>query len=255
MTKANEFKKLIVDHKQQLLYSPQSKFLKFMRYQMFSQKISKLSLVGIAALMNVVFLVPSHAAEKKSGTMASDLDYGEMYVVQKHEAPSRPWEASLTYSYGFSNPYIGIHGLGLGVNRQLGDFVIVGFSGSYYANTTSNVSSDIQDKLGGQGISTLVIKPHYSSYANIGLIPLSGILNWFGTKSMNFDLVVGVGGGIAGYHDHAQVLPAIRGFITPKLMLDNVWGLTAGINSTWDRFSSEDWQNRVETTFGVFARF
>ena len=195
------------------------------------------------------------AAQAQPQTPATDLDYGEMYVVQKHEAPANPWEASLSYTYGFSNPYIGIHGVSLGLNRQVGEFALIGVSGSYFAITNSDVLSDIEKNLGVQGVSALVSKPEYSSYVNFGLIPLSGLLNWFGKKSFNFDLVVGVGGGIAGYHNHTSVLASFRGSLTPKLMINQNFGLTAGLITTWDRFAGNDWQNRVDTMFGVLVRF
>ncbi len=206
-----------------------------------------------------------HAADKPASTasqektapksVAQDLDYGEMYVIQKHEAPEHPWETSVSYSYGFSNPYYGLHSFGLGFHRQIGHFVLAGVSGSYIATNDNDLTSKMEEELRVQTTNLKVYRPKNNAYVNIGVMPLSGLLNFFGTKAMNFDLLLGFGGGFAGYVGETRLLPSLKIFVMPKLMIDSHFGFGAGLSSSYDRFSASDWQNRVEASLNFLARF
>lgn len=206
-------------------------------------------------LLSLLISTFSNAADTPNEMPTSDLDYGEMYVIQKHEAAIKRWETAVSYSFGFSNPYINSHGFNLSFNRQLSEFFLIGVSGSYFVNSNSNLTSELQTNLSSQGVTSFIYKPQSNSYLTFTTIPLSGILNWFGKKSMNFDLPIGIGAGIATYYGYTPITPSLRVFVTPKLMFTETIGATAGISSSWDRFSSGDWHNRVETIFGALVRF
>lgn len=211
---------------------------------------------GVTSLSTAFAATKDSSAERTSTkSVAQDLDYGEMYVIQKHEAPENPWETALSYSYGFSNPYYGMHSVGLGFNRQIGHFVMAGVSGSYIATNDNGLTNKLEDQLRVQTAGIKVYRPKSNAYINIGVMPLSGLLNFFGTKAMNFDLLMGVGGGFAGYADETRLLPSLKLFITPKIMVDSHFGFGAGLSTSYDRFASSDWQNRVEANISFLARF
>lgn len=188
---------------------------------------------------------------------AQDVDYGEMYVLQKRETVKKPWSASLSYSYGFSNPYFATHGANINLTRNLSDFVFVGISPSFYATSDNDVPRLLTQNLGAQGIDTKLFRPETAAYAIVGISPLTGMLNWFSTKPVNFDFSIGAGVGGIRYSNFDSTFLSIKFFAMPQVMVSNNLGFMAGIQTSYDRFTTRnnEWENRVDVLGGVSTRF
>lgn len=188
---------------------------------------------------------------------AQDVDYGQMYVIQKRDTVEKPYSVNMGYSYGFSNPYFATHGLNLQGNYNVSDFVFVGLSPSFYAAADNDVPSNLIKELGAQGIDTKLFKPTLAAYAIVGVSPLTGMLNWFGTSSVNFDFSVGLGVGGIKYSNLDNMLLSVKLFAMPQVMLTKSLGVVAGVQTYFDRFTTKgnEWQNRVDVVGGISTRF
>lgn len=216
------------------------------------RNLNKLSVLSLITL-----LAPSltFASSNIEGSGKADLDYGELYVVQKTETAKKRWETSFGYSYGFSNPFLGIHQFSLGFHRLLGDFFFAGIQGSLFVSTTKSLAEDLRNNLQVQNVATHIYDPTASVYAQFGVIPFQGIVNIFSVKSVVFDISTGMGVGIAQYRFESSVNPTLRFFLAPKMMFTPTLGFTASLATNVDRFSAGDWQNRVDAGLGILVRF
>lgn len=185
---------------------------------------------------------------------ASEIDYGDLYVVQKREIPKQAWQAVLGYSYGFSNPYLGIHGGTLQLTRRVWDFIHLGVYGAYYGATEKDLAARLTTTLGAQGIETQVFRPFYTAQAAIVLVPLSGMLNWISTSAVEFDMPVVLGAGVSRYRETEALIPTFRFGITPQAMLNPHFGFQLGLHTLFEHFGGGDWQSRFEATVGVVGR-
>lgn len=210
----------------------------------------------IKPMFFLVLLVSFYTVVARANTTlgTSDVDYGEMYVIQKQADTQKLWKTNLAYSYGFSDPYNNVHGFQGEISRQLGKFTRLGISPAYYATSSKGVASEISARLGAQGIQTTSFTPNYSGHLTFGVTPLSGLLNWFNTTSVSFDLVAGIGTGVVKYDQESRYSPSIRLFLVPEAMVSNTWGFSAGIQTLFDRMSAGDWLNRVDMIVGAAAR-
>lgn len=199
--------------------------------------------------------LPAALFAQATSSASADVDYGEMYVVQKREPVISPWHAGVGYGYGFSNPYFSVHGAQLQLARSVGEFATIGIEPSYFMTSDKGLASSLEQQLAVQNIRTETFKPKYSVALMTGLVPLSGMLNWFSTKPLNFDLNVGLGFAYSKYAAVSSWLPGVRLKVSPQVMLTSAFGVSAGIESSFDRFQDGDWQNRVDVVSGVFTRF
>lgn len=189
---------------------------------------------------------------------AQDVDYGEMYVLEKRTTVQNQWGAAINYSYGFSNPYFATHGANLTLSRNFGRYVFAGLAPSFYDTTGNDVPQKLTQELGAQGIETKLFHPKTAEYVIIGVTPLTGMLNWFSSKAVNFNLSLGAGVGGAQYSEIKKTLLSMRFFAMPEVMLTPHFGIQAGVQTSYDRFpvdKGNDWQNRVDVFGGVSTRF
>ncbi len=196
--------------------------------------------------------------EVSANVLQSDINYGELYLVQKKYMPEKLWMTTLQYAYGFSNPYVGIHGMQLNVGRQIGQFVRLSLQPGYYKTTDKDVAYNIAKELSSDRITVNAYKPQYDMFFNVGITPLTGLLSFFNSSTVHFDLVMGLGGGASKYSNSPSLNPAIRLFIMPEIMISDSIGITTGIQSTFERFSNgratDGFDNRVDIAFGIVGR-
>ena len=100
-----------------------------------------------------------------------------------------------------------------------------------------------------------VFRPSYSAYTTVTLIPLSGMLNWLNASTIDFDLNLQVGLGAIKYTDINSLKPSMKLGVAPLAMITKSFGITASVQSYFDRIESNDLQNRFETSAGVVGRF
>ncbi len=184
-----------------------------------------------------------------------EVDYGDMYVVQKRPGISKKFELGAGYSYGFSNPYLHVHGAQVSGSYRLSEFFSVGVAPTFQATTSKLLAQALQERLKTQNIVTRVYAPRAGGYLTFGIVPLGGILNWFGTGSVPFDLNIRTGLGLAKYVDVDGMLPSFRAALQPSVMVSNTLGFDFGVQYVLDRLPDSDWQNRIESTINVLTRF
>jgi hypothetical protein len=211
--------------------------------------------ISAAVLSLSLALTSAVFAKETAPVLEQDVDYGEMYVLQKRESAEKLWQLGALYSYGFSNPYVAIEGGQLDLSRKLNDFLNVGVSPAFYATAPKKVAGDLTSKLSAQGISTDVYQPEYSNHFFLGVTPLSGMLNWFSARAVDFDLRVTLGAGFAKYKRDSNVLPSLRIGVSPEVMVSKTIGVTAGVQTSFERFPGADWQNRIDAVAGAMGRF
>lgn len=190
-----------------------------------------------------------------AGQEPGDIDYGELYVVQKRDEVDARWQGGMAYTYGFSNPYLSIHGAQLSLVRRIGQYVGLGVSPTVFVSSQKDVAMQLSQQLGAQNIQTEVFRPTYSAHAVAQLVPLSGMLNWFSASAVDFDFVFTLGGGLARYRQESKAIPSLRLAATPQFQFSSTLGMSAGVQTSLEKFSSGDWQNRIETLIGVVGRF
>ncbi len=188
-------------------------------------------------------------------TEASDVDYGEMYVVQKKEITKHRWEAAIGYSYGFSNPYRGMHGVNISLDRRIGEYFAVGLAPVFYMNTQKDVARIISAELSAQRVDTLVYEPKYGTYLVAKFSPLSGLLNLLNRNVVGFEMVLDAGAGVMWYKQSTGTNPSLRAGISPHIMFNDKVGLSFGFTSYFDRLRDGSWQNRLETGVNLIAGF
>lgn len=212
-------------------------------------------LLAITSLvMGQAFAASTPAPAAAPQESAADIDYGDLYVVQKREIPKQAWQAVLGYSYGFSNPYIGIHGANLQLTRRVWDFIHVGVYGAFYGANDKDLASRLSATLGAQSIETQIYRPFYTAQATIVLVPLTGMLNWISTSAVDFDLPVILGVGASRYRETTAIIPTFRFGIAPQAMLNPHFGFQLGLQTQFEHFGGGDWQSRFEAFVGVVGR-
>lgn len=222
----------------------------YLRNEVFTMKKTIFSLLASSLLLS------SFALAQDEAKVSSDVSYGDMYVIEKREQETRKWGAALGYTYGFSNPYVGVHGTELTLSRKLGQYVGLSLTPTLFMTTDKAVQKDLKEKLSAQDIETSIYRPKHALYASLQLIPISGMLNWFSTNAIDFDLVIGLSGGVIKYDRISQYEPSIKLGITPQFMLSKQLGLYFGVQTAFDRLaSSQEWLNRVDTGLGIMSRF
>ncbi len=212
----------------------------------------------IALLLTLSVLSTVAHAEQNGSAAAletSDVDYGELYVVQKKEVSRHRWVTGVGYSYGFSNPYSGQHGVMLSLDRRIGEFFAVGLTPIYYMNTQKDVARVLSAELSSQRIKSMVYTPKYGAYAVGKFAPLSGLLNLLNQSTVNFELMLELGAGTMWYEQETGALPSLRAAIMPHVMFSNRIGLSFGLISYFDRFRDASWQNRLDTAVNFVAGF
>jgi len=192
--------------------------------------------------------------EPTQNVSTQDVDYGDMYVVQKRDISEKQWQGSLAYLYGFSNPYVGIHGTQLSLSHRVTQFLSLGVSPSFYTSTKKSVADEVSNKLGSQNIQVEAYEPYYAGYGVIELTPLSGMLNWFSARAVDFDFVVSLAGGMSRYRQEPRMIPSFRLAASPQVMINQNLGFSTGVQTTFERFSRSDWQNRFDVLVGVVGR-
>jgi len=210
------------------------------------------SLFGFCILASSLIAV-SHADQLP--LTDSDVDYGELYVIQKMPETDKKWEANITYGYGFSNPYLGIHTVQITTSRRLGEYFRIGFSPIAHFATTKAFTKALNDNLLDANINTEIYHPKYSAIMNFDLIPLSGMINFFNSSSLQFDMIVGFGTGFTKYVGYNRMLPTALIRIMPQFMISKTVGTNFGLQSYYDRFPGGSWQNRLEASIGVITKF
>ncbi len=205
------------------------------------------------------FLVTSILAVSCSPAFANtkneDVDYGELYVVEtRTETPSQ-WAADLSYAYGFSNPYLHVHGLDLGIQRKITPFFGAGLQGEFFYTTTKRLATFMEANLASENAETKIYRPQTSIFAMGSLIPLSGMLNWFGGKPVDFDLRISLGPGVSKFSDIGSLVPSFRGSINPEVMLTERFGMMVGFDGIYDLLPGNFLQSRMSASAGVISRF
>lgn len=211
----------------------------------------------IISTFSLLLSFAAHAATEAAVPQleASDVDYGEMYVVQKKEISKHRWEAGIGYSYGFSNPYRGMHGVNISLDRRIGEYFAVGLAPVFYMNTQKDVARVISAELSAQRIDSLVYEPKYGSYLVGKFSPLSGLLNLLNQNVVGFELILDVGAGAMWYKQESGALPSLRVGVSPHIMFNDKFGISFGLSSYFDRFNDGSWQNRLDTGLQLIAGF
>lgn len=149
-----------------------------------------------------------------------------LYMVQK------PFESrgdiQVGYGYGFMNPYENLHHVVLKGNYRLNTNWQVGLQGSYISPIKNDATRALENSLGNVQIRTEFQNPQYSIHGTVGMIPLSGLLNFFGSKVVPFDLVLGLKGGITEYK-RSGTAPSFGPFLEYKTYFFNRLGVYFGI--------------------------
>jgi hypothetical protein len=210
----------------------------------------------VAAVTFALSLAPLCFAETQSTELnpAPEISYGDVYLIEQREQKSGSWQLGAAYTYGFSNPYIAVHGVQPEGNLRLGEFFMIGVAPTVFTTSDKGLASELQRELGLQNIQSKIFRPLYSAHAQVSVLPLSGMLNWFGTNAVRFDLRAGVGFGGTQFSDSTGVAPSAKLFLLPEVHLSRHFGLNAGLQVVFDRLPQSAWQNRVDTLVGVVGR-
>lgn len=189
-----------------------------------------------------------------------DVDYGQFYVLQRRVVP-RPYELGINYSYGFNNPFYGIHGVTFQAQRQFGNFFIIGVVPSFFFLTSSDLTTALNGIVTASQQANVVTlsnmyRPKYSVELSVATFPLAGLLNVMNITTKQFDFAVGLRGGIVKYDLEANPGFTIRAFVAPRLMVTEQLGVQASLGFAYDRLPSDgSWLQRIDASIGTFVRF
>ncbi len=197
----------------------------------------------------------SQASTESVSPSVSEVDYGELYVEQTKPRVIHPWQVAINYGYGFSNPFLGIHGAEIQAQRQFFEFFRVGVAGAYYGTTTKDLASQLESHLSAQGIQTIAWAPQYSFHAQFGFIPLAGMLNWLSLRPIDFDLPLVLGVGAIRYVQASSLVPSIRIALMPQAFFTEHFGVQVGLQNQIEYFGGSEWQSRFEALVGLVGRF
>lgn len=184
----------------------------------------------------------------------SEVEYGDLYVIQKKEIPKQNWQLVAGYAYGFSNPYLNIHGAQLQLTRRVWDFIHLGIHSAFFGTTEKDLASKLSTQLGAQGINTLVYRPFYSAQGTLVLVPISGMVNLLSLTAVEFDLPIVIGVGATRYREKDSLVPTYRVGIAPQAMFSPYFGVQLGVQTSFEHFGGGEWQNRFETFLGLVGR-
>lgn len=104
------------------------------------------------ALGVLIVTGPQSQAQDVDTQGISELEYGELFVSQAKSETPHPWQLGAGYSYGFSNPYLGIHGFHGQLAYQWGRFVQTGVSATFFASQETSLATRLQSELAVQDI-------------------------------------------------------------------------------------------------------
>lgn len=208
-----------------------------------------------SVVSSFVMLVATIAqAEVSDLTGISEADYGELYVSQAKSQVTHPWQLGAGYSFGFTNPYLGIHGLHAQVAYQWGRFLQTGIEATVFATQETGLASRLQAELAAQDIETKIARPFYTAHMTIAVIPLSGVINLFSVRAVTLELPIQLGIGASRYVGASQLYPSFRMGLTPQAFFTEQLGVQLGLHTQLEHFGGGDWQNRWDAQIGFVGR-
>ena len=209
----------------------------------------------IGVLMTLGIMTPALAenAETDKNTSLNTLDYGRLFMIERREAPTKAWLAAISYKYEFSNPYLSVHGLSLGIDRQIWQFGTAGIRVSKYFNVQNKLYRTISEKLQKDSIMQSVPEPDSSAYATISLVPLSGHWSFFNHSSLPVELCITFGAGTT-YYQTSTWRPALLWELKPRIMITNLLGLELGAGQELEAPFSSDPATRTQAGVGLMVR-
>jgi hypothetical protein len=188
-----------------------------------------ISAVGLSTLLTGLLCI---CASRPAMSQSNDSTRAKnLYMVQK---PIDNWgDIQLGYGYGFLNPYENLHHFVLKANYRFHPNWQAGIQGSYIKAIKNEATRVLEASLGGVNIKTEFQNPQYSLHATVGMIPLSGLLNFFSTSVVPFDLVVGLKAGITNY-ERSGMAPSFGPLIEYKTYFFHSLGLYFGLEYAFE---------------------
>lgn len=209
-----------------------------------------------ALILATLALTPWAQAEAEHPDLQgiSEFEYGELFVTQSKPEVAHPWQVGASYAYGFTNPYLGIHGFGLSFAYQWNRYIQTGVASSFFATQETPLASRLTSELAAQDIETKIARPFYSAYVTFAVIPLSGVVNLFSLRSVGLEMPVQLGLGASRYVDAAHLYPSFRIGITPQAFFTEHAGVQLGLHTQLEHFGGGEWQNRWDAQIGFVGR-
>lgn len=218
--------------------------------------------IWVAAALTALFTagqlwaadLPSGDSSQVEARGISEMEYGDLFLSQQKDAIETPWFLGLGYQYGFNNPYLNVHGIQTQLGYRFGRFFQLGAAFTFMANNETGLAERLRIELGAQGIDSRVARPFFNSELQVGVIPLSGVVNLFSLKAVTLELPILVGLGASRYSNRSQWDPSLSLAIQPQIFFTPRLGAQLSLRTRGEHFGAGEWQNRVEAGIGFIGR-
>ena len=221
---------------------------------MFRALLALLVFVSLAG--SSAFAAQSRTAMPSSPTAEAltTADYGTLYMLEKREEQSAPWQLGLSYSHELSNAYLNVSGVNASAERELSSYFGIGAQFSYFFSSQTDVTQQVQSALKTDSIQQKVHAPKLSYFGVLSAKPLAGRLNLFSYTTLPFELVLSSGPGVSVYKDGQSYLSMFWS-VSPQFMVSQTFGLNFSIGQEIESPFTNNVLARFEAKVGSVLRF